>query len=554
MALFKRAAMPSLRFSPGVTSSIISIRRASSMAPPKLNDPSLFKQNACYVNGEWRAAKSGKTFKVNDPSTGEFIGTSPEFDSSIYDQFIQKFTEAVKSFSVGNGFEDGITHGPLIHDRAIDKVDSHVRDAEKKGATITIGGQKLPNLGANFFQPTVIRDMTADMAIATEETFGPVAGVFSFDTEAEVVHLANQSDVGLAGYFFSRDISRIFRVAEALEVGMIGVNTGLISDPASPFGGVKQSGFGREGSKYGLAEFQTIKSVTFGDMGKPLQGKLRAIPAASWRASVASSSPAHQASPLAPIRFFSASQNLQKKRKIAAPKGSRSEEAHVDDAPSGKRKGGAAPSSTPNDAAAAEEIDPLDFSALITAFGPIDAHFKAQLQALSHGGRFNPTNLGALTVHVTSHEMADDASGTMTTVAEDFPLSELAQIVPRSGRTISLLVHDRSYIKPIMSAVQASPDYNQQPQRSEDNDLELLLKVEMERKEDVARRVKEATQLWRERVRAARTKHEKHIKDWQKKKTITTDLARKADKELQKLQDKKMKEIDGEEAKAIKSL
>ncbi|KAK7223707.1 hypothetical protein V2G26_011710 [Clonostachys chloroleuca] len=105
-----------------------------------------------------------------------------------------------------------------------------------------------------------------------------------------------------------------------------------------------------------------------------------------------------------------------------------------------------------------------------------------------------------------------------------------------------------------MSAVQASPDYNQQPQRSEDNDLELLLKVEMERKEDVARRVKEATQLWRERVRAARTKHEKHIKDWQKKKTITTDLARKADKELQKLQDKKMKEIDGEEAKAIKSL
>jgi succinate-semialdehyde dehydrogenase/glutarate-semialdehyde dehydrogenase len=189
----------------------------------------------------------------------------------IYDEFVEKFTEKVKSFKVGSGFEESTTHGPLIHDRAISKVESHVRDAEKKGGKVTIGGQKLPNLGDNFFQPTVIRDMTIDMAIATEETFGPVAGLFPFETEAEVVKMANQSDVGLAGYFFSQNVERVFRVAEALEVGMVGINTGLISDPASPFGGVKESGFGREGSKYGISEFQVIKTVTLGGMGKPLQ-------------------------------------------------------------------------------------------------------------------------------------------------------------------------------------------------------------------------------------------------------------------------------------------
>lgn len=184
----------------------------------------------------------------------------------------------------------------------------------------------------------------------------------------------------------------------------------------------------------------------------------------------------------------------------------------------------------------------------------MDAHFRTQLQSLSHGGRFNPDALGALTVTVKSVVPANDGSGTMRTDIQDFPLSELAQVVPRSGRTISLLVNDRSYIKPIMSAVQSSADFNQQPQRSEDNDLELLLKVEMERREDVVKRVKDATQTWRERVRSARTKHEKTIKGWQKSKTITSDLARKADKELQKLQDKKMKEIDDEEARTIKSL
>ena len=189
----------------------------------------------------------------------------------VYEDFVAKLTEKVRSFKVGHGFEDGTTHGPVIHDRAIAKVQAHVQDAEKKGGKVTIGGQKMPELGSNFFQPTVIRDMTPDMAIASEETFGPVAGLFAFKTEEEVVRMANNTEVGLAAYFFSKDLERVQRVAENLEVGMVGVNTGLISDPAAPFGGVKHSGFGREGSKYGIAEYQTTKMITYGGMGKPLQ-------------------------------------------------------------------------------------------------------------------------------------------------------------------------------------------------------------------------------------------------------------------------------------------
>ncbi|EFZ03650.1 succinate semialdehyde dehydrogenase [Metarhizium robertsii ARSEF 23] len=189
----------------------------------------------------------------------------------VYDEFVKKFTEKVNAFKVGNGFEAGTTHGPLIHDRAVSKVEAHIKDAQSKGGKVIAGGQKMPDLGANFFQPTVIRDMTPDMAMATEETFGPVAGLFPFKTEAEVVEMANKVEVGLAGYFFSRDLHRVYRIAEALEVGMVGVNTGIISDPASPFGGVKESGFGREGSKYGIAEYQVTKMITFGGMGSPLQ-------------------------------------------------------------------------------------------------------------------------------------------------------------------------------------------------------------------------------------------------------------------------------------------
>lgn len=186
----------------------------------------------------------------------------------IYDAFAARFADQVKGFTVGNGFEAGTTHGPLIHDRAVAKAEAHVRDATAKGATVLTGGERIRG---NFFQPTVVAGMTGAMAMASEETFGPVAGLFPFDTEAEVVALANAAEVGLAGYFFSRDLERVYRVAEALEVGMVGVNTGLISDPAAPFGGVKESGFGREGSKYGVAEYQITKMVTFGGMGKPLQ-------------------------------------------------------------------------------------------------------------------------------------------------------------------------------------------------------------------------------------------------------------------------------------------
>ncbi|EMC94401.1 hypothetical protein BAUCODRAFT_73540 [Baudoinia panamericana UAMH 10762] len=190
----------------------------------------------------------------------------------IYDDFAKAFTEKVNNFKVGSGYEEGVTHGPLIHDRAVDKVEAHVQDAVKQGGKVLAGGQKMPDLGSNYFQPTVIRDMTDKMQLSHEETFGPVAGLFPFDTEAEVVKQANSAEVGLAGYFFSKDVQRCYRVAEALEVGMVGINTGLISDPAAPFGGVKHSGFGREGSKLGIEEYMITKMITLGGMGQPLQG------------------------------------------------------------------------------------------------------------------------------------------------------------------------------------------------------------------------------------------------------------------------------------------
>lgn len=152
----------------------------------------------------------------------------------VYDEFAKRFAEKVKGFKLGAGFEEGITHGPVIHERAVAKVHEHVQDATSKGAQVVIGGQKASALGPNFYEPTVLTGMNKEMLIASEETFGPVAGLFPFETEKEVVDLANRAEVGLAGYFFSGNVNRIFRVAEALEVGMVGVNTGLISDVASP--------------------------------------------------------------------------------------------------------------------------------------------------------------------------------------------------------------------------------------------------------------------------------------------------------------------------------
>jgi succinate-semialdehyde dehydrogenase / glutarate-semialdehyde dehydrogenase len=154
--------------------------------------------------------------------------------AGIYDEFAAKLAGKVRNFKVGPGFQDGVTHGPLIHDRAVSKADSHVRDAEKKGAKVILGGHRMKDLGENFFEPTIITDMAPDMLLHGEETFGPIAGLFRFDTEREVVEMANSADVGLAGYFYARDVERVYRVAEALDVGMVGVNTGMISDAVAP--------------------------------------------------------------------------------------------------------------------------------------------------------------------------------------------------------------------------------------------------------------------------------------------------------------------------------
>lgn len=182
--------------------------------------------------------------------------------SGIYSTFADKLAEKVKQFTVGHGFGDGVTHGPLIHDRAVDKVESHVKDAVSKGAKVLAGGKRLTGLGAAFYEPTVLIGMDQTMEMACNETFGPVAGLFEFHTEEEVTELANQSEVGLAAYVFSSNIDRVTRMVEELEVGMAGINTGLISDPSTPFGGVKESGFGREGSKYGIDEYTVLKTVT----------------------------------------------------------------------------------------------------------------------------------------------------------------------------------------------------------------------------------------------------------------------------------------------------
>jgi succinate-semialdehyde dehydrogenase / glutarate-semialdehyde dehydrogenase len=176
----------------------------------------------------------------------------------VYDEFARKLTDKVKQFKVGPGIESGVTVGPLIEPAAIEKVEQHVADALQKGAKVVLGGQRHA-LGGLFFQPTVLTGVTAAMRIASEETFGPVAPLFRFKTEEEVIRMANDTEFGLASYFYSRDVGRIFRVTEALESGMVCVNSGILSNEVSPFGGVKQSGLGREGSKYGIDEYLELK-------------------------------------------------------------------------------------------------------------------------------------------------------------------------------------------------------------------------------------------------------------------------------------------------------
>jgi succinate-semialdehyde dehydrogenase / glutarate-semialdehyde dehydrogenase len=183
----------------------------------------------------------------------------------VYDAFVKKLTEKARSIKVGNGFEPGVTQGPLIDDAAISKVERHVADATAKGGKVLTGGQRI---GGRFYEPTVIADATSEMLCAREETFGPVAPVFRFKTEAEAIAAANNTEFGLASYFYSRDVGRIFRVGEALEYGMVGINTGLISTAEVPFGGVKQSGLGREGSHHGIDDYVEIKYLCLGDIQK----------------------------------------------------------------------------------------------------------------------------------------------------------------------------------------------------------------------------------------------------------------------------------------------
>jgi succinate-semialdehyde dehydrogenase/glutarate-semialdehyde dehydrogenase len=184
---------------------------------------------------------------------------------AVYDAFVEKLSTKVAALTVGDGFTDAITQGPLIDQAAFNKVQEHVDDAVSKGASIATGGQAHA-LGGRFFQPTILANVTEQMLCMREETFGPVAPVVKFTDEQHVIDLANNTEFGLASYFYSRDIGRIFRVAEALEYGMVGVNTGLISNEVAPFGGVKQSGLGREGSMYGMDEFMEMKYVCLGGM------------------------------------------------------------------------------------------------------------------------------------------------------------------------------------------------------------------------------------------------------------------------------------------------
>lgn len=184
---------------------------------------------------------------------------------SVYDDFVAKFVAAASSLHVGNGLDPTVNVGPLIDQAAVEKMEEHIRDGVAKGATLTLGGKR-HKLGRTFFEPTVLTGVTPDMLCAREETFGPVAPIMRFSSEDEAVSIANDTDYGLAAYFYSRDLGRAIRVSEALEYGMVGVNTGIISTEIAPFGGIKQSGIGREGSKYGIEEYLEIKYVCVGNL------------------------------------------------------------------------------------------------------------------------------------------------------------------------------------------------------------------------------------------------------------------------------------------------
>ena len=186
--------------------------------------------------------------------------------STVYEDFAARLARATRALKVGNGMEPGVEQGPLINADAVEKVEAHIADALSKGAKVAVGGRRHP-LGGLFFEPTVLTDVPASAAIFREETFGPIAPLFRFDSEDEAIRLANDTPFGLAAYFYARDVGRIFRVAEALEFGMVGINEGLISTEVAPFGGIKSSGLGREGSKYGADEYLEVKYLALGGIG-----------------------------------------------------------------------------------------------------------------------------------------------------------------------------------------------------------------------------------------------------------------------------------------------
>ena len=183
----------------------------------------------------------------------------------IYDEFVTRLAEAVKTLNVGNGMDEGVNQGPLISLKALEKVKDHLSDAVDRGALVAVGGKPHKN-GGTTFEPTVISNVDSSMKIATEETFGPLAPVFKFSTEKEAIDMANDTEFGLASYFYTNDINRIWRVSEALEYGMVGVNEGVISNEVAPFGGVKESGLGREGSHYGIDDFLELKYICMGGL------------------------------------------------------------------------------------------------------------------------------------------------------------------------------------------------------------------------------------------------------------------------------------------------
>jgi len=184
----------------------------------------------------------------------------------VYEAFAEKLADAVARLKVGNGLEEGVQQGPLIDQAAVAKVREHIQDAVEKGARVVVGGSS-HELGGTFFQPTILADVTTDMRVTREETFGPLAPLFRFDTEEEAIAMANDTEFGLASYFYSRDMGRVWRVSEGLEYGIVGANVGIISTEVAPFGGMKESGIGREGSHYGLDEFLEVKYVCMGGVG-----------------------------------------------------------------------------------------------------------------------------------------------------------------------------------------------------------------------------------------------------------------------------------------------